>query len=66
MPAIVGVMAVYVVALPYAALIAIVYMAKPIAFATLINGFFLAFLPLDIVKAAGAALVASQIQRVLR
>ncbi len=65
-PALIGVLAVYAVALPYAALVSAIYMAKPIAFTALINGFFLAFLPLDILKAAGAALVASQLQRVLR
>ncbi len=65
-PAIIGVLAVYVVALPYAALLAALYMAKPMGFAALMNSFFLAFLPLDLVKAAGAALVASQVRKALR
>lgn len=65
-PAAAGVLAVYVIALPYVALLSSLYQLKPVAFQTLINGYFLAFLPLDLVKAAGAALVARQVNRALR
>ena len=65
-PAIIGVFAVYAIALPYVALLATLYQAKPVAFETLMKGYFLAFLPLDLVKAAGAALVASQVRKALR
>ena len=66
LPALIGMLAVYAIALPYAALLAALYMAKPISFTVLMNGFFLTFLPLDIIKAAGAALVAKQVQKALQ
>ena len=66
LPAIAGVFAVYVVALPYAALLAALYQSKPIAFDTLMKAYFLSLMPLDLVKAAGAAAVARQVNRALR
>ncbi len=66
LPAIAGVLAVYVIALPYVALLASLYQSKPKALGTLLSAYFLAFLPLDLVKAAGAAAVARQVNKALR
>lgn len=66
LPAVTGVFSVYAVALPYVALLASLYQSKPVAFETLMKGYFLAFLPLDLVKAAGAAAVAKQVKKALR
>ncbi len=66
LPALAGVLALYAVALPYVALLASLYQKKPIAFGTLVNSYFLMFLPLDLVKAAGAAAVARQVGRALK
>ncbi len=66
LPAAAGVLAVYVVALPYVALLASLYQSKPVAFDKLMSAYFLSFLPLDLVKAAGAAAVARQVNRALR
>jgi len=66
LPAAMGVLALYAIALPYVALLSSLYQSKPVAFGTLIIGYFLAFLPLDLVKAAGAAAVARQVHRALR
>ena len=66
LPAVAGVFSVYMIALPYVALLATLYQSKPVAFKTLIHIYFLAFLPLDLVKAAGAAAVARQVNRALR
>ncbi len=66
LPAAAGVLAVYMIALPYVALLASLYQSKPVAFQTLILGYFLAFLPLDLIKAAGAAAVARQVKKALR
>jgi biotin transport system substrate-specific component len=65
-PAIAGVFALYMIALPYVALLASLYQSRPIAFGTLFSAYFLAFLPLDLVKAAGAAAVARQVNKALR
>ncbi len=62
----VGVLAVYMIALPYVAFLSYVYQAKPVVFKTLMTGYFLSFLPLDLVKAAGAAIIAKQVRQVLR
>lgn len=66
LPAVIGVFAVYAAALPYAALLAMLYAGKPIAFSTLMTGYFLAFLPLDLVKAFAAAAAARQVRKALR
>jgi biotin transport system substrate-specific component len=65
-PAIIGALAVYMVALPYVALLSSMYQSKPVAFSTLMKGYFLIFLPLDLVKAAGAAIVARQVKKAIR
>lgn len=64
--AIAGVFAVYVIALPYVALLASLYQSRPIALGSLLSAYFLAFLPLDLIKAAGAAAVARQVSKALR
>ena len=66
LPAVAGIFAVYAIALPYVALLSSLYQAKPVAFGTLMQFYFLTFLPLDLVKALGAAAVARQVNRALR
>lgn len=61
-----GVLAVYTVALPYAAAVSSLYLQKPIAINVLITGYFLAFLPLDLAKAVIAAAVAAQVRKALK
>jgi biotin transport system substrate-specific component len=65
-PAIAGVFSLYLIALPYVALLASIYQSRPIAFGTLLGSYFIMFLPLDLVKAAGAAAVARQVDKALR
>jgi biotin transport system substrate-specific component len=65
-PALAGVLALYVIALPYVALLSSLYQSKPIAIGSLFGIYFLAFLPLDLIKAAGAAAIARQVNRALR
>jgi biotin transport system substrate-specific component len=64
--AIAGVFALYMIALPYVALLASLYQLRPIAFGTLFSAYFLAFLPLDLIKAAMAAAVALKVSKALR
>ena len=61
-----GVLAVYVIALPYAAVVSALYLSKPITINFLLTGYFLAFLPLDLAKAVIAAAVAAQLRRALK
>jgi biotin transport system substrate-specific component len=65
-PAMIGALAVYMVALPYVALLSSLYQSKPVAFYALMSGYFLAFLPLDLIKAAGAAVIARQVRKAVR
>lgn len=60
-----GVAVMYAVALPYIALIKNVYMKTPIGVGTLMGAYCIAFLPLDIVKAALAALLGGRLQKPL-
>lgn len=64
--ALAGVLAVYVIALPYAAIISSLYLQKPIALNVLLTGYFLAFLPLDLAKAVIASAVAAQLRKALK
>lgn len=61
-----GMVLIYVVALPYIAILKGVYMAAPVPFGTLMTAYFLAFLPLDVVKAVLAALLIGRLEKALR
>lgn len=61
-----GMLSVYLVALPYIALLKGAYMASPVPFETLMTAYFLVFLPMDIVKAVLAALLADRLVKPLR
>lgn len=63
--AMIGVVSVYIVAIPYIALIAALYTKVPLAAGTLFSAYFLAFLPMDILKAVLAALVARQLLKAI-
>lgn len=64
--AVTGVGAIYAAALPYAALLAALYQGKPLALSVLLTAYFLAFLPLDLVKAVLAAFLAAKVNKALR
>ena len=64
--ALAGLLVFYTVALSYIALLFSCYLAKPVAASVLFSAYFLAFLPLDIVKLVLAVGVADRLKRALR
>lgn len=64
--AVLGILAVYVLAIPYISLLYTLYLSKPMAFGTLVSTFFLAFLPMDLLKAIAAAAISAQVRKALR
>ncbi len=60
-----GMLAIYLIALPYIAAIKGLYLGAPIPFDTLMTAYCLAFLPLDAAKAVLAALLASRLEKAL-
>lgn len=61
--ALVGVAVSYLVALPYVAVLKGVYLNAPVPLEVLLSAYCLAFLPLDLVKAALAAALAGRLER---
>ena len=53
----------YLVALPYVAVLKGVYLNAPVPLEVLLSAYCLAFLPLDLVKAALAAALAGRLER---
>lgn len=62
----IGLAVIYVVALSYIAVLKGVVMAAPVPFGTLMTAYFLAFLPLDLVKAVLASLLGARLRKILR
>lgn len=60
-----GVAIVYVIALPYIAILKNLYLQTPLSVGALLSAYFLAFLPLDLVKAILAALLGKRLQKLL-
>lgn len=63
--ALVGVVISYAIALPYIAALKGLYLQTPVPLGTLFSAYCFAFLPLDIVKAVLAALLASRLEKPL-
>lgn len=60
-----GVAVSYLIALPYVAVLKGVYLNAPVPLGVLLSAYCLAFLPLDLVKAALAAALAGRLERTL-
>ena len=61
----IGVVVSYVIALPYVAVLKGVYLNAPVPLGVLLSTYCFAFLPLDIVKAILAALLAGRLEKPL-
>lgn len=59
----IGLVALYAVALPYVYLLSHLYFGTNLPTATIVNLFFLAYLPVDLLKAVGAALLAQALMK---
>lgn len=58
-----GLLLIYAIALPYVAALQALYFHTPIPFSALLSGYFLAFLPLDLVKSLMAAFLGAKIAK---
>lgn len=64
--ALLGIVVIYAVALPYVALLKGVFLSAPVPFSVLMSSYFLVFLPLDLVKAFLAGLLGRRLRLALR
>ena len=64
--ALLGIVVIYAVALPYVALLKGVFLSAPVPFSVLMVSYFLVFLPLDLVKAFLAGLLGRRLRMALR
>lgn len=62
----IGLIVIYLIALPYIAVLKGAFLAAPVPFGTLMTAYCFAFLPLDILKAVLAALVGGRLRKILR
>lgn len=61
-----GILTMYLIALPYIALLKGLFLSAPVPASVLFSAYFLPFLPMDLIKGWLAALAAARLQKVLK